>query len=435
MSVLSSVTGAARRLPFGIGTVSIVLVAALIACVGVVLAMGTPDTPDSYESGLLRSYPNAPAVAWTQSSDTLPGFGADTDIQVVDTWQESWLLAYPSGIGRAFLAVDRRTGAPLWDKPVISGLGGCAFDSTGTVGCAVKVGTVPDGFYVVDDDGTPRSRSPLDDTADVVGLGSAFLRIDQAGYGVSVRTPAGKTLWNRTFAAAAAARVEYGVVVISTVDGSEFVVDPRTGADRVACSVCEITVYPSGITVQHNEFGDEHTDTYGLSNGSLTDKPVWSGRGLRVVPGPTVLPVLTGVGAAQIQAGQGRYEMRDPADSEALWQITDPELSKANTRPCGSDVAFALKDRSRVVYDLADGNRIGTFGVPSLDSPDTNLDQLRCVGSSGDTLVFANPNQLTAFDARRGSVRWELPVIGTTQVVDGYIVLTQGTSLSVLRPN
>jgi hypothetical protein len=435
MSALSSVAALTRRLPFGIGTVTGLLVAAMVASVGVVLAMGTPDQPTSYGAGQIRGYPDSPAIAWTQSSDTLPGYGSDTDIEVVDTWQDTWLLAYPSGIGRAFLAVDRATGAPRWDQPVTSGLGGCAFDGGGQLGCAIKVGSAPDGFYLIDDDGIPTKRSDLDDTAQVVGVGPNFLRIDQAGYRVSLRAPDGGTVWNRTFAAAASARYTEGVLLVSTADGGEFVVDPSTGRDLIACSVCQLTVYPSGITVQYNGFGDERVEGHAITDGEIGTRPTWVAEGLRVVPGTSTLPVLTGAGDGQIQQTQGRYEVRDPARAAALWQITDPELSKANTRPCGTQVAFALKDRSRLIYSLDEGKKVGELPEPSLDSPDANIDQLQCIGSSGNSLLFGNTNQITAFDVPGGRVAWEYPTIGNARVVDGYIVLTQGTSLSVLRPN
>ena len=98
-------------------------------------------------------------------------------------------------------------------------------------------------------------------------------------------------------------------------------------------------------------------------------------------------------------------------------------------------VAFARMDRSRVIYRLDDGERLGTIPVPSIDDPDTNLDLLSCVGSSGDHLVFGSSGQLTAFDVPAGKVAWTRPILGRAADVDGYIVLTEGTSLSVLRPN
>lgn len=437
MSASTSLTDLRRRLPFGIGTVVFVLVAAMLIAVGWVLATGSPGqaTAASYSGGRLRGYEAEPAVAWTQSSDTLPGYGADTGIEVADTWRGRWLLAYPSGLGRAFLLVDRATGKPVWHHPVVAGLGGCAITESGQVGCAVRIGDVPDGFYLVDDDGVPGSRSPLDDTAQVVGVGPNYLRIDQAGYRVDLRSPDGHEIWSRTFAAAAQARYgSNGLLTISTVDGARFVVDPATGRDQVTCTQCEITVFDDGITVQHNELGHESVAGYAITDGRLGTRPTFASPSLQVVGGPSTLPVLTGTGPDQVDATQGRYEIRDPARAHALWQITDTELSKANTKPCGTMVAFALKDRSRVIYTLTDGKRVGRVDAPAVDNPDVNIDQLACVGSSGSTLVFADHDQITAYDAADGHVAWTRSVIGTTEAVDGYVVVHEGTSLTVLQP-
>lgn len=436
MSARSAPAGHARRLPFGIGTVTVILIAVMVASVGAVLAFGGSDTPSTFDHGRLRPYASEPAAAWTVSSDTLPGYRTDAGIEVVDSWQDRWLLAYPSGIGRSFLLVKRGSGDPVWSEPVVAGLGGCAIDDRGRVGCAVKLGGVPDGFYLIDDDGTPTDASALDDTAQVVGVGRDFLRIDQAGYRVTMQDAGGKELWSRTFAAAAKASWRRaGVLTIRTADGSQFVVNPTTGANRIACTQCSITSFDRGITVQYNETGHERVATHAIENGAVDERPTSMSPRLRVLAGPSTLPVLTGTGAGQIEATQGRYEVRDPAQTDALWQITDPELSKANTRPCGEQVAFALKDRSRIFYTLADGARVGTLDPPALDAPDENLDQLACVGSSGSTAVFANANQITAFDTVHGRIAWTRSVLGSTTVTDGYIVVHEGTSMTVLAPN
>ncbi|GAB88876.1 hypothetical protein [Gordonia rhizosphera] len=437
MSARSTIAGAFRRVPFGIGTVVMILIAAMVATVGVVLAIGTPgEEQNDYSAGRLRGYGDEPAVAWTQSSDTLPGYRADGGVEVADTWRDRWLLAYPSGLGRAFLLVTKATGEPVWDQPVIVGLGDCALNDIGEVGCAVKLGGVPDGFYLVDDSGTPSSPTDLHDTKQVIGVGENYLRIDQAGYGVTMREPSGRDLWSRTFATSAkAVTFPDGVVVIETSDGGRFVIDPATGADRLACQQCALTGFDTGITVQHNDFGHERVATFAVTDGILRTPPVAVSDSLRVVEGPSTLPVLTGTGPGQVQATQGHYEIRDPARPEALWQITDPELSKANTKPCGTAVAFALKDRSRAIFDLAGGERLGGMAPPALDDPDANIDHLSCVGSSGTTLVFADPNQITAFDSTDGTIAWTRSVIGTAESVDGYIVLHEGTSITVLRPN
>ncbi|WP_124708630.1 hypothetical protein [Gordonia insulae] len=437
MSARSSLAGFVRRLPFGIGTVTMLLIAAMVATVGVVLAIGSPtDSAPEYTDGRLRGYVHEPEVAWSQSSDTLPGYGEAGGIEIADTWRDRWLLSYPSGLGRAYLLVAESSGKPLWDKPVVAGLGGCAINDTGQVGCAVKLGGAPDGFYLVDADGVTASRTDLDDTKQVVGVGSDYLRIDQAGYRVTLRTPTGVELWSRTFATAAQARIRNnGILTVSTADGTRFVLDPETGKDRLSCTQCTITAFDSGITVQYDEFEAERVVSYAVDDGALRTPPVTVSAGLRVLAGPAVLPVLTGTGDSQVQVTQGRYEIRDPARAEALWQITDPELSKANTRPCGTQVAFALKDRSRLFYDLADGTRVGRMEPPAYDDPGSNIDQLSCVGSSGTTLVFADANQVTAVDAVRGDVAWTRQIIGNASALDGYIILREGASITVLRPN
>lgn len=435
MSVRSTAADLRRRIPFGIGTVVAVLCVGMVAIFGVVLAMGTPETStDGYANGQLRTYTHDPKLAWTQSSDTLPGYGDGTDITVADTAGDRWLLAYPSGLGRAYVMVSRQSGEMLWNAPVVVGLGSCAFNDDDAVGCAIKLGGQPDAFYGVADDGTATRIGALDDTAAVVGVGTNYLRIDQAGYRVSMKTPADDERWTRTFAAAATGQSVNGLLIVSTADGNEFVVDPSTGEDQLTCAQCKIVSYPSGIAVQYQGSRDEKVVTYAVTDGRLRPRPVSQQAGLRIVDGASTLPVLTATGSSAVQETQGRYEIRDPAVPRALWQITDAELSKANTRPCGELVTFALKDRSRVIYRLDDGSEVGKLAVTPYDDPDSNIDQLRCVGSSGSTIVFANHNQITAVDAASGSVTWRHSVIGQTSNVDGYIVVTQGSSLSVLRP-
>ncbi|MGV9857911.1 hypothetical protein ACWDTD_04615 [Gordonia sp. NPDC003425] len=433
-----SIRGAAKRfvahVPFGIGTVTLILSAALVATVGVVLSIGTPTSTATYDNGQLRSYPRQPDVAWTVADADLPGYQSASPIEVADSHGDRWLLAYPSGIGRAFVMVDRYTGRRVWSAPVVVGLGACAFDGSGGVGCALKLGQAPDGFYSVDDTGRLGARLPLDDTAQVIGVGADFLRIDQAGYRVSMRSPSGRSVWNRTFAAAATASFSHGILLISTADGNEFVVDPSDGTDEITCAGCDIRRFASGITVSHNTFGAESVTTYAVVDGTVSRRPTARQPDSRVLGGASILPVIAGTGIPEMEATQGQYEVRDPARGKPLWQITDPELSKANTRPCGTMVAFARKDRSREVYRLRDGTRVGALPVPSLDEPDANIDSLRCVGSSGDLVVFANADQLTAFDPAQRRIAWRRPLLGQTRVVDGYIVVTQGTSLSVLRP-
>lgn len=436
MSVRSSVAGVLHRLPFGIGTVVMVLCAVLIACVGVVLAIGTPP-PDTaaHANGELRGYPHEPRVAWTLSEDALPGYGADTSPDVVDTWQDEWLVAYPSGLGRAFTLIDRLTGQPVWSRPIVAGLGDCAFNSAGQVACAIKLGSAPDGFYLVDGSGALGAASDLDDTATVTGVGVDYLRIDQAGYRATLRTAAGRQIWSRTFAASASARVTDGTLVIATTDGGQFAVRADTGRDLVSCTACSIVTYPTGIAVQYNRSAEEKVSTYATAGGVVQLPATSESADLQIVDGPSILPVLTGVGSQMIEQSAGRYEVRDPAQAAARWQVSDPELSRANTKPCGALLVLALKDRSRVIKTLADGSTVGRLPAPAFDQPDANIDYLDCVGSADDTVVFANSNQLTGFDVVAGRIAWTRNIIGSAKNVDGYLVLREGTSLTVLQPN
>ena len=71
--------------------------------------------------------------------------------------------------------------------------------------------------------------------------------------------------------------------------------------------------------------------------------------------------------------------------------VGDASLSKARPMACGRLVAFAHKDTTRTVMRLdAKGTVIGHLPAPDQQRPDTNLAELRCVGSFGDVLVAAN---------------------------------------------
>ncbi|GAB18754.1 hypothetical protein GOEFS_063_00280 [Gordonia effusa NBRC 100432] len=417
----------------GIGTVVAICCILLVVSVGLVLSI---KTPPSTGYGQLRNYPSQPEIAWTVDSDTLPEYGQGNGITVAGTWMDRWLLSYPSGLGRAYLLVSAVSGKPVWDNPIRVGLGSCALTDDGVVGCAVKLGEAANGFYLADlDSGKLGSSTNLDSTATVIGVGSNFLRIDEAGYRAMLATPSGDEIWTRTFASAVRARFENNVLIMTGADGANAVIDTATGANRIRCADCDINVYPTGITVQHNAYGQERVDFYAISGGRLTtSQPTYQSNKIEVVRGASTLPVLTGIGDATVQETQGRYEVRDPARSKALWTITDPELSKVNTRPCGTVVALARKDRSRSVYRLTDGKSVGRVPGPDADNPDADIDQLTCVGSSDRTMVFANNNQLTGFAIADGT-KWELPIIGWAQGVDGYVVLHQGQSLSVLAPS
>ncbi len=427
-----------RRLPFGIGTVVVVLASVMVVCVGAVLAIGTPDRPATgYTYGQLRSYPDQPAVAWRVSSQTLPDYTSSDQIKVVATGTDRWLLSYPSGIGRAYVMVDRSDGHLLWKHPLRAGTGSCGMTDDGVVGCAVNASSdLAQGFYLVDDDGTPSGPTALDDTASVLGAGSDFVNISSSGYRVSMATPDGHELWSRTFARAASAEVlTDGLLQITTSDAGRFIVDPRTGADRLHCTDCTITAFPTGITVEYTDPDHRMFETYAVTDGVLDPRRIAHVAGMRVLPGPSTLPVLTQTGTAQMEAMQGTYVVVDPAKPGALWQISDVELSKANTRPCGTAVAFALKSRSRSIYSLADAKHLGSLPAPGFDDPDANLDNLTCVGSSGDLLVLASNSRISAVDPSAGGFAWTVDVNGQVADVDGFLVAFEGTSIRVFAPH
>lgn len=422
-----------RRLPFGVGTVVMILAAALVLCTAAVLRISPPPmATGEYSNGLLRDYADDPSVAWTHDRTTLPEFGEAGVPVVADTRGQQWLLAYPSGVGRAFLLIDRDSGDPLWPAPVIAGLGDCAFNTQGSVGCAVNLGQLDNGFYLVDDDGAATRLDDLDETKTVVGVGTDFLRINQAGIAATMTTPTGTQRWTRTFADTTSARHHRGMLVIST-PGNEFVVDPRTGEDLLACDDCRVVSYPSGVVVQYNDRENPRVTGHVVRGGALVTEPVAESAGLSLAGGPSVYPVLSA--ARGFMETQGRYEIRDPARQEALWQVTDPELSKGNSRACGEIATFALKDYSRVFYNLTDGVQMSTMPAETM-SGDTDIATLSCLGSFGSTVVFANDNQVTAFDAGKGEITWTHPVVrGQATAIDGLIVLMQGETLSVLRPD
>lgn len=417
----------------GIGTAVAACSALMVGAVGAILSIPTPPPTGS---GQVRSYASVPDVAWTVDRDNLPSYGQGDGITVAGVWMDRWLLSYPSGLGKAYVMVSAASGKPVWSNPITVGLGSCALNNDGAIGCAVKLGSVDNGFYLADlNTGTLSKPTPLDDTAQVIGVGKNFLRIDEAGYLVTMTAPDGTERWTRTFASATKARYVNKTLVLTGSDGSNVVVDAATGDGLIRCSDCEIRTYPTGITVSHNGFGKEGVDFYGTKGDELTSAdPTHRATGFDVVRGSSTLPVLNPVGASTIAQTQGRFEIRDPARTEALWSITDPELSKANARPCGSVVSFARKDRSRAIFRLADGMRLGDFPTPNVNEPDANIDQLTCVGSSKSTILFANGNQLTGFQISDGK-RWELPIIGTAEAVDGYVVLHQGQSMTVLKPS
>lgn len=436
MSSRSRVRALSARLPFGIGTVVFALCAALVVTGGVVLASGTAQTDDGdYAYGELRGYEREPGTAWTiVGQEDLPDYSGEVTIEIADTSDEGWLITYPSGLGRSFVMVDRRSGNLLWDSPINAGQGDCAVNEAGQVGCAVQLGTpLEDGFYLVDDAGIPTRTAEYLDTKSVEGLGNNFLRVNRVGHQVTLNTPAGNGIWARTFAAPVVGiEVTGDTVVIRTADASEHLVNPATGEDRIGCDQCSIKLYPTGVTVDHQTHGEEKVVTYATVNGRVDADPVAEAGGLSVLPGPSTLPVLNA--ANLVFAAEGQYEVRDPARPGALWQIRDGELSKANAIACGSLVNFGRLDGSRTTYALADGTHIGSGPPPGPQQP--ILANPRCVGSSGTTMVVVNQGLLTGLTPAN-TAAWErgLSSPGLVRVVDGYIVVSEGSTLSMLRPN
>lgn len=426
----------ARRLPFGMGAVAAVGSAALVVTAGLVLGQpGQTQVPEGHD--VLRGYASAPETAWVIDDQSLPGLTGDGDIEVADTSGSDWLIAYTAGIRRMYLLVDADTGRPQWDAPVNAGFGACAFDGSGDVGCAVRTRTdgPENGFFLVDaGSGETERTSQGSDTAHLVGIGSDFVHTNESGYRVSRQSASGDERWNRTFAASATPAVSDGVLVVTTSDGARFALDPETGADVVACQDCEMTTYPTGLVVSRSHDGSTTLDFYSVDDGVVDPERTRSANDLQVVPGESTLPVVTAAGDTVLDS-HGRYQVVDPATGLASWQVSDPELSKVHTRPCGPQVSFARKDRSRVFFTLADGARVGELTEPAFGNPDANIDMLSCVGASEDIAVFGNRNQLTAFRPSTGDQAWTLPINGEASDVDGRIVLTQGSTLSVLAPN
>ncbi|MFT4200937.1 hypothetical protein [Gordonia sp. (in: high G+C Gram-positive bacteria)] len=431
-------SGLRSRFPFGMGTVVLAAIAALIASVGVVLAVNS-DAPQGgrYGFGQLRAYPTQPQTVWTRGVDNLPGFSqSGGPVTVADTHGETWLLSYPSGIGKAYLAVNRFDGTSRWEKPVVAGLGGCAFNAHGEVGCAIKLGDAPDGFYKVESgSGALGPAQPLEDTGRVIGVGKNFIRVNQVGYQLTSSTPDGIERWSRTFAAAATPTYipEVDLVDVALTDGSHVVIEPLTGKTKLSCGPCSVTTYPTGLAVSHGG-GDGVIDFHRFDHGKLLTKPTHIATGMELFSGPSTLAVLGGIGSATVGQTHGRFEVRDPAKAQAAWGVNDDELSKAKPMACGRLVAFARKDQSRQVLRLdGKGTKVGDLPPPDRTKPDTNLAELRCVGSFGDTIVVWNDNQLTAFDGQSGKIAWELPINGSATNVEGQIVLRQGATVSLLR--
>ena len=435
MSSRSRARALSARLPFGIGTVVLICCAAMLATAGVVLFGGDPRVDDTdYAYGELRDYEREPEPAWTiVGHRDLPDHRDGVPIEVADAAGDKWLISYPSGLGRSFTLIERRNGSILWDTPINAGQGDCAFNAAGQVGCAVELGSpLPDGFYLIDETGTPTRTARYLDTRKVVGLGTNFLRVNKFGHQLSLNTPAGRTIWARTFAAPVVdLEVAGDIVIVKTADASQYVINPATGDNRLACDQCTIDLYPTGITVEHQQYGEEKVDTHAIVNGRVNPEPVAEAPGLQVESGPSILPVLTA--SNRIFADGGQYEIRDPARRSAVWRIADRELSKSGVIACGALVNFGQLDGSRTTYALSDGRHIGSGPPPGPTTP--TLANPACVGSTGDTMILLNQGQLTALRPDN-TVAWEQPMgSGRVDVVDGYLVLGEGDTLSVLRPN
>ena len=416
----------------GIGFVVFLLSILMVVTVGAVMAIDTPPQRTSdYRNGQLRSYPSEPEERWSLDLSDMRAYDAGATPLVAGTFEDTWLIAYPSGLGNTYLAIDRSNGDRLWSRPIDAGLGSCALNARGEVGCAVRLADRPDGFYTADlETGSLESASDLDNTQAVTGYGPDFLRVNSSGYQVSRNAPDGTEIWARTFAGAATVEVSGDVAIVRSSDGTQHLIDPATGDDRFGCA-CDLVVYPTGIAAQFSERGAQHVE-FLLPDGTRTsnnDKQ-------QLVPGPSTLAVTTGAGSEQIFQTQGTYAAFDPQQATRLWQVSEAELSKVGARPCGDTVSFARKDGTRAVLDLASATKLGELPRGEAMSPATNIDILGCVGQGGNTIVFGGNSQLTAYDITTGKVVWERSVVGgQPAVVDGYLVLEEGTTLSLLAPS
>ncbi|ALG83654.1 hypothetical protein [Gordonia phthalatica] len=426
------------RLHLGMPAVAAAGSIALLVTAGVVLS-GTPTVDgDPSAQGVLQNYAAEPAESWTLDDTVLPGAGGQGAVTVAATAGNDWLISYPVGFKREFMLVDSRSGRPQWDAPVDAGFGSCGITARGQIGCAIRlqIDGPKNGFYLVDrSSGIPTRAADSDDTSTVIGLGPNFVHVNQSGYQVSLRTPSGTTMWSRTFAGAAKVSAAHDALVVATSDGASFVVDPVDGDDLVSCSQCTIDTFSTGIAAARTAPGSESVTFYPATDTGVSGTPSGTAERSRLVRGPSTYPVIAPAGEGSALEAAGRYEIVDPATGEALWQIGDPNLSKSNARPCGAVFSVARKDRSRVFFDLIDGARRGSMPPPALDDPDAGLDVSTCVGASNEMAVFANPNQLTAYSIDAGTQLWSRPISGTAEIVDGRIVLRQGSTLTVLRPN
>lgn len=416
----------------GIGFAVFLLSIVMVVAVGAVFAMDTPPEDTSeYDGGTLRSYPSEPAERWSLDLSDMRTYGSGATPLVVGTHHDTWLISYPSGDGTTYLAVNRGDGQRLWAQPIDAGLGSCAINGRGQVGCAVRLADRPDGFYIADlDSGELGSLSALDNTQAVTGYGPDFLRVNSSGYQVSRNSPDGTEIWARTFAGAATVEVNGTIAIVRASDGTQHLIDPDTGDDLFGCA-CDLVVYPTGIAAQFSERGAQRVE-FLRPDGTRTSDNAKQ----QLVPGPSTLPITTGAGSEQIFQTQGTYAAFDPQQKTRLWQVTDPELSKVGARPCGSTVSFARKDGTRSVLDIVSADKLGELPRSDAMDPSANIDILGCIGQGGNIIVFGANSQLTAYDFTSGAVAWQRSVVGgRPTVVDGYIVLEEGTTLSLLAPS
>ena len=419
-------------------TVAAVGSAAMLVTAGVVLS-GTPaDGVDESDQGVLQNYAAEPAESWTLDDTVLRGAGGQGAVAVAATTGNDWLISYPVGFKREFMLIDSRSGRPQWDAPIDTGFGSCGINAREQIGCAVRlqIDGPENGFYLADRQSGELTRvADSDDTSTVMGSGLDFVHVNQSGYQVTLRTPTGETKWSRTFAGAAQVTVAHGDLIVATSDGASFVVDPVDGADIVSCTQCSIDSFATGITATRTAPGAESVSFYPATESGISREASGTAERSRLVRGPSTYPVIAPAGEGSALDSAGRYQIIDPATGVALWQMADPELSKSNARPCGAVFSAPRKDRSRIFVDLADGTRRGSMPPPALDQPDANLDVANCVGASDEVAVFANPNQLTAYSIDTGQQLWSRSIAGTAEIVDGRIVLRQGSTLTALRPN
>lgn len=426
------------RLHLGMPAVAAAGSVALLVTAGVVLSGSPTVDGDSSAQGVLQNYAAEPAEAWTLDDTVLPGAGGQGSVTVAATVGHDWLISYPVGVKHEFMLVDSRSGRPQWDAPVDAGFGSCGINARGQIGCAVRlqIDGPKNGFYLADRASGELTRiADGDDTSTVIGLGPDFVHVNQSGYQVSLRTATGETRWSRTFAGAARVSVAHGALVVATSDGAGFVVDPADGRDLVSCTQCAIDTFATGITATRTVSGSESVSFYPATDTGVSGTPSGTAQRSRLVRGPSTYPVIAPAGEGSALDPAGRYEVVDPRSGQALWQMADPNLSKSHARPCGAAFSAPRKDRSRVFFDLVDGARRGSMPPPALDDPDAGLDVSTCVGASDDVAVFANPNQLTAYRIDTGAQLWSRPISGTAEIVDGRLVLRQGSTLTALRPN